>query len=79
MLLLQPSIGVAATAADVEALYDRTGDKLVDVQDWKQLSKQEQLDYVTASLNAFSNPQTPSSPHRIEMFLDAITNLYHYE
>jgi len=79
MLLLSPSIGVAATADEVEALYDRSGDQLVDAEDWKKLSKQERHDYVQASLDAFSSSNTPTDKARVRLYLNAINHLYHYE
>ena len=78
LALLQPSLLMAATADEVEAQFDRSGDKLVDAEDWKQLSKQEQRDYVKASLKAFSPHHTDADKHRMELYLNAITNLYHY-
>jgi len=79
IVLLQPSLVMAATADEVEALYDRSGDQLVDAEDWKRLSTQERHDYVQASLDAFSTLNTPSGKYRIQLYLNAITNLYHYK
>jgi len=77
--LSQPSPLMAATADEVEALYDRSGDLIVDAADWKKLSGHEQRDYVQASLNAFSTHNTPANTHRVQLYLDAINSLYYYK
>ncbi len=78
LALSQPSLSMAATADEVEAQFDRSGDKLVDAEDWKQLSKQERRDYVRALLQAYSPHHTPADDRRTTLYLNAITSLYHY-
>ncbi|MDQ6965179.1 MAG: hypothetical protein Q9M13_09705 [Mariprofundales bacterium] len=79
ILMLQPSTVMAATVAEVERMYDRSGDQLVDAEDWKKLSQQEQREYAQASLDALSTQNTPTNKHRVTLYLHAITNLYHYK
>jgi len=79
ILLLQPSMVMAATADEVEVLYDRSGDQLVDAEDWKLLSKREQRDYVQASLDAFATHKHPTDKHRVQLYLNAINSLYYYK
>ncbi len=78
LIAAQPAAGNDASATDVEQRFDRSGDGVVDAEDWQHLSSQERRDYVRALLGAFSPPNTPENQHRTELYLNAITRLYHY-
>jgi len=66
------------TAEQVEHRFDRSGDGVVDAEDWKRLSADEQRDYVQAFLGAFSAPGEPVDSHRVQLYLQALNALYHF-
>ncbi len=78
LLWLSPSPTMAAAAERIDEKYDQTGDKLVDAEDWKRFTPDQQRAYAAESLAA-SSTHLDISKDRVKLYLHALTNLYQYK
>ncbi|MDX8409468.1 MAG: hypothetical protein R8J84_05420 [Mariprofundales bacterium] len=78
LLWLSPSLAMATAAERIDEKYDQTGDKLVDAEDWKHFTPDQQRAYAAESLAA-SSTHLDISKDRVELYLYTLNNLYQYK
>ncbi|RMH52946.1 MAG: hypothetical protein D6682_00535 [Zetaproteobacteria bacterium] len=81
LALIPPLLPAAAgeTPAQVERRFDRSGDGVVDAEDWKRLSMRDRRAYAEAFLAAFAPVGRGVDPYRVTLYLNALNTLYHIE
>jgi len=65
--------------ASVDARFDKTGDHLVDMRDWKRMSAAERLAYAHASLLMLGiDPYSKvhDGKNRVQQYLDGLNRVY---
>jgi len=65
--------------ASVDARFDRTGDKLVDVSDWRLMTTSERQAYARASLIQLGidpDALTAQGTSRLQQYLEGLNQVY---
>ncbi len=63
----------------VDAVFDKTGDGIVDASDWREMSEKEKLAYANESLKAMGEvPESvmPDGKSKGERYLQALKEVY---
>jgi len=67
------------SATNVDAQFDKTGDQVVDMSDWRKMSDAEHLAYAKASLVALGmDPYSKVSANktRMQAYLEGLNSVY---
>ncbi|MDX8392702.1 MAG: hypothetical protein R8K53_09100 [Mariprofundaceae bacterium] len=78
LLIAAPS-PLHAEAVSADAQFDKTGDGLVNAEDWGQMSKAERLAYARASLAELGiepDAAVGSGRTRLQDYLDGLRSVY---
>ncbi|MFQ5519485.1 MAG: hypothetical protein ACE5E3_05745 [Mariprofundus sp.] len=77
LLLAMPAF--ADSDLSVDARFDKTGDGLVDVSDWQQMSDEERQGYARASVEALGEDpdvQLEQGRTRAQRYLEGLRSVY---